>query len=100
MAGKDHRDAPCGVLTGDSLFVSSAGRPDLLGSAQAKKLAGQRFHTLREFYLRLADGAIVHPGHGAGSPCGADIGDRLSSIRLCLQHPRRLASLEEGGLPG
>lgn len=24
-------------------------------------------------------GVIIHPGHGHGSPCGADIGDRLSS---------------------
>ncbi|MFO7694390.1 MAG: MBL fold metallo-hydrolase [Vicinamibacterales bacterium] len=79
VAEKDHPDAHWGVLTGDSLFVSSAGRPDLLGSAQAKKLAEQLFHTLRGFYLKLDDGVIIYPGHGAGSPCGADIGDRLSS---------------------
>jgi hydroxyacylglutathione hydrolase len=79
VAEEDHPDAPWGVITGDSLFVSSAGRPDLLGSGQAKKLAKQLFHTLREFYLKLDDGVIIYPGHGAGSPCGADIGDRLSS---------------------
>ena len=79
LAAKDHPDAPWGVLTGDSLFVSSAGRPDLLGSGQAKKLAEQQFHTLRDFYLKLADGVIIYPAHGHGSPCGADIGDRLSS---------------------
>ena len=79
LAEKDHPDAPWGVLTGDSLFVSSAGRPDLLGSGQAKKLAEQQFHTLRDFYLKLADGVIIYPAHGHGSPCGADIGDRLSS---------------------
>lgn len=79
LAEKDHPEAPWGVLTGDSLFVSSAGRPDLLGSAEAKKLAKQLFHTLQDFYLELDDGVMVHPGHGAGSPCGADIGDRLSS---------------------
>ena len=79
VAEKDHPDAPWGVLTGDSLFVSSAGRPDLLGSAQAKKLAGQLFHTLRDVFLKLDAGVIVYPGHGAGSPCGTDIGDRLSS---------------------
>src|ERR1035437_6058080 len=39
LAEKDHTNAPWGVLTGDSLFVSSAGRPDLLGSGQAKTLA-------------------------------------------------------------
>src|ERR1035437_631670 len=79
LAEKDHSDAPWGVLTGDSLFVSSAGRPDLPGSGQAKKLAEQQFHTLRDFYLKLADGVAIYPAHGHGSPCGADIGDRLSS---------------------
>ena len=79
LAEKDHTNAPWGVLTGDSLFVSSAGRPDLLGSGQAKTLAEQQFHTLRDFYLKLDDGVIICPAHGHGSPCGADIGDRLSS---------------------
>ena len=79
LAEKDHTNTPWGVLTGDSLFVSSAGRPDLLGSGQAKTLAEQQFHTLRDFYLKLDDGVIICPAHGHGSPCGADIGDRLSS---------------------
>jgi len=79
MAEKEHPDGPWGVLTGDSLFVNSAGRPDLLGNAQAKRLAEQQFHTLRDYYLKLADGVIIYPAHGHGSPCGADIGDRLSS---------------------
>ncbi len=86
VAEKDHPDAPWGVLSGDSLFVSSAGRPDLLGNAQAKKLAVKLFHALRDFYLKLDNGVIVYPGHGAGSPCGADIGDRLSST---IGHERR-----------
>ena len=70
---------PWGVLTGDSLFVSSAGRPDLLGAGESKKLAALQFHTLRDYFLQLPDGVMIHPGHGAGSPCGADIGDRLQS---------------------
>lgn len=86
VADKKHPDAPWGVLTGDSLFVSSAGRPDLLGTGKAKKLAEQQFHTLRDFYLKLDDGVIIYPAHGHGSPCGADIGDRLSST---IGHERR-----------
>ena len=66
-------------MSGDSLFVSSAGRPDLLGEKATAKLARQQFHTLHDFYLGLPDGVIVYPGHASGSPCGADIGDRLSS---------------------
>ncbi|MBU4526451.1 MAG: MBL fold metallo-hydrolase [Desulfomicrobium sp.] len=79
LSEKEHPDAPWGVLTGDSLFVNSAGRSDLLGSSQAKELAEKLFHTLNDFYLKLNDGVIIYPTHGQGSPCGEDIGDRLSS---------------------
>ena len=79
LAESDHPETPWGVLTGDSLFVSSAGRPDLLGADHTDELAAQQFETLREFYLKLPDHVMIYPNHGAGSPCGADIGERLSS---------------------
>jgi hydroxyacylglutathione hydrolase len=79
LAEADRPDEPWAVLTGDSLFVSSAGRPDLLGEKHTKQLAEQQFHTLRDFYLKLPDHVMIYPNHGAGSPCGADIGARLSS---------------------
>jgi hydroxyacylglutathione hydrolase len=61
LAEKEHSDTPWGVITGDSLFVSSAGRPDLLGSDETKKLAEQQFHTLRDFYLNLPDSVMIYP---------------------------------------
>lgn len=76
---KKRPEVPWGVLTGDSLFVNSAGRPDLLGDDQSQKLAEQQFHTLRDFFLKLDDCVMIYPAHGHGSPCGAEIGDRLSS---------------------
>ena len=79
VAEKDHPDTPWGVLTGDSLFVNSAGRPDLLGSSETEELTQKLFKTLREFYLALPDSVMIFPAHGHGSPCGADIGDRLES---------------------
>ncbi|MDQ6939465.1 MAG: rhodanese-like domain-containing protein [Verrucomicrobiota bacterium] len=79
MAESETPKKPWGVLTGDSLFVNSAGRPDLLGNSMTKQLAAQQFKTLREYFLGLPDSVMIHPGHGAGSPCGADIGDRLQS---------------------
>ena len=79
LAEAERPDTPWGILTGDSLFVSSAGRPDLLGEKHTKELAEKQFHTLRDFYLKLPDHVMIYPNHGAGSPCGADIGDRLSS---------------------
>src|SRR5580765_2132951 len=79
LSEADHPEDPWAVLTGDSLFVSSAGRPDLLGDKFTRQLAEQQFHTLHDFYLKLPDHVMIYPNHGAGSPCGADIGDRLSS---------------------
>src|SRR2546428_5017624 len=75
----DHPETPWGILTGDSLFVSSAGRPDLLGAEHSKELSEKQFHTLHDFYLKLPDHVMIYPNHGAGSPCGADIGARLTS---------------------
>jgi hydroxyacylglutathione hydrolase len=74
-----HPDQPWAVFTGDCLFVGSAGRPDLLGSDEADELAKKLYESLYEFYLKLEDYVTIFPGHGAGSACGADIGDRLSS---------------------
>lgn len=79
LAEEDHPEMPWGVLSGDSLFVGSAGRPDLLGEKETAKLAALQFHTLRDFYLKLPESTIVYPAHGSGSPCGAEIGDRLTS---------------------
>lgn len=79
LAEEDRPNTPWGVLSGDSLFVNSAGRPDLLGNKHTEQLAKQQFHTLRDFYLKLPDSVIVYPAHGSGSPCGAEIGDRLNS---------------------
>ncbi|TWT90355.1 putative metallo-hydrolase [Pseudobythopirellula maris] len=79
LAEKDRIDDPWGVFTGDSLFVGSAGRPDLLGEQETDELTKQLFHTLRDYYLKLDDGVIIYPCHGAGSACGADIGERPMS---------------------
>ena len=71
------RDRPFGVFSGDCLFADSVGRPDLAGDDRSRNLAGQLFRSIREVFLKLEDGVRVHPAHGAGSPCGANIGDRL-----------------------
>jgi len=95
-AEKKRSKTPWGVFTGDSLFVNSAGRPDLMGDDQAEKLAEQLFDTLYKFYLTLDAAVIIYPSHGHGSPCGADIGDRLTStigyerqFNPFLQHPNK-----------
>src|SRR2546422_3175989 len=59
-------DVPWFVLTGDTLFVGSVGRPDL-GGAQA---AQDSWESLRRVLLPLDDSVEVYPAHGAGSACG------------------------------
>ncbi len=73
------RKEPWGILSGDSFFVDSVGRPDLLGDEQTEELTRALFQTLREIYWPLPDGTVVYPCHGAGSECGPAIGDRTST---------------------
>ena len=67
------------MLTGDSFFVDSVGRPDLLGDEETEELTEALFRTTQDFYMKLPDGVIIYPCHGAGSACGPNIGDRMSS---------------------
>src|SRR5207244_13605303 len=78
LAEVDHPETPWGILTGDSLFVSSAGRPDLLVAEHTKELAEKQFHTLRGFYFKIPDNVMIYHNHDAGSSCVTDINDRVS----------------------
>jgi hydroxyacylglutathione hydrolase len=69
---------PTRLFTGDLLFVGAVGRPDLLGDAQTRRLAHDLFDSLQRV-MALDDAIEVHPGHGAGSLCGAGIGNEPSS---------------------
>jgi glyoxylase-like metal-dependent hydrolase (beta-lactamase superfamily II)/rhodanese-related sulfurtransferase len=69
-------DEPWLVLTGDSLFVGDAGRPDL--AVEAREGAEGLFHSLRRL-VGLADGVEVFPGHVAGSLCGAAMSSKAST---------------------
>lgn len=81
VADQTRSDAPWMALTGDTLFVGDAGRPDLVGIEAARELAGHMHDTLHNEYLPLPDGVLVLPGHGAGSLCGKSIGSvRTSTI--------------------
>ena len=67
------------ALTGDTLFVGDIGRPDLVGEEEARGLAEQMHHSLFQVLLKLDDGVLVLPGHGAGSLCGKAIDSMRSS---------------------
>ncbi|HET7617180.1 MAG TPA: rhodanese-like domain-containing protein [Vicinamibacterales bacterium] len=87
---------PTRLFTGDLLFVGGVGRPDLLGAEQSRQLANQLYESLYDRVLALDDDIEVHPGHGAGSLCGAGIGSdphstigRERRVNPMLRHPSR-----------
>ncbi|MBZ0287223.1 MAG: MBL fold metallo-hydrolase, partial [Anaerolineae bacterium] len=79
VVDKTRAEEPWMALTGDTLFVGDAGRPDLVGIEAARELAGHMHDTLHNEYLTLDDGVMILPGHGAGSLCGKSIGSVLTS---------------------
>ncbi|MDD1769569.1 MAG: MBL fold metallo-hydrolase [Methanomassiliicoccales archaeon] len=70
---------PVSVFTGDCLFVGDVGRTDLLGESERERLSGLLYDSLHSVLLRLDDGCIVKPAHGAGSVCGGDISERTET---------------------
>ncbi len=64
------------VLTGDSLFVGDAARPDL--AIEAVEGARDLYTSLQRL-LELPDGVEVFPGHVAGSLCGASMSSKAST---------------------
>ena len=73
---RSRADEPWLVLTGDSLFVGDAARPDL--AVGAREGAEGLFHSLRRL-MELPDGVEVFPGHVAGSLCGKAMSSKPST---------------------
>jgi len=85
---------PALVLTGDTLFIGSVGRPDLMGEGMsAASLAEMGYHSWKDKLSKLPDETKFFPAHGAGSLCGAHLSDKpVSTIgeqrreNVYLQH--------------
>jgi glyoxylase-like metal-dependent hydrolase (beta-lactamase superfamily II) len=68
------------VLSGDTLFVDSVGRPDL--AERAEEFAHNLYHSLHQKVLTLPDDALILPGHYGEDvvvrpdrPVGATLGE-------------------------
>jgi len=66
VTDRSRGDVPWFVLTGDTMFVGSVGRPDLGGAQAAEEIYDSLSNTL----LTLDDSVEVYPAHGSGSLCG------------------------------
>ncbi len=76
VVDRSRAEEPWLLLTGDSLFVGDAARPDL--AVGAVEGAQGLFHSLRRL-LELPDGVEVFPGHVAGSLCGKAMSAKAST---------------------
>jgi len=69
---------PWFALTGDTLFVGDAGRPDLDAGTDTSAAASALYDSLRKL-LALPDHLEIYPAHFAGSACGRAISGKPSS---------------------
>jgi hydroxyacylglutathione hydrolase len=76
VVDRSRGDEPWLVLTGDSLFVGDAARPDL--AVEALDGSEGLYHSLHRL-ADLGDGVEVFPGHVAGSLCGAAMSSKAST---------------------
>src|SRR2546430_4035204 len=71
----DRGPEPWFVLTGDTLFVGSVGRPDRGGTRAAE----EAYESLTRVLLPLDDSLKIYPAHGAGSACGRAMSAKTGS---------------------
>lgn len=97
VTDRSRGDAPWFVLTGDTLFVGSVGRPDLGGPRAAEEI----YESLQRVLLPLDDSIEVYPAHGSGSMCGQAMSAKSGStigferrFNPALQFPSRTAFVE------
>jgi hydroxyacylglutathione hydrolase len=86
----DHRRTPEPwlVLTGDSLLIGDAGRPDLHahGEHAVQEMANALYDSLQRL-LALPDHLLVYPSHYAGSVCGRGLsGNPISTVGFERRH--------------
>ncbi len=79
VTDKSRGPEPWFILTGDTLFVGDAGRPDLHGEEASRRLASQLYDSLFRKLLTLPDAIEVYPTHFSGSACGRSMSGRPHS---------------------
>lgn len=88
VTDRSRGDEPWFVLTGDTLFVGTVGRPDLPG--RSAESAAELYRSLHERLLRLPDQLEIYPAHFSGSACGAGMSGKPMST---LAFEKRFNSL-------
>jgi len=85
---------PWFLLTGDTLFVGSVGRPDLAEGVEQS--AKDLYRSLQRQVLLLPDNLEVYPGHFSGSVCGKGMsGKPMSTLGFEKRFSPLLAGVSE-----
>ena len=90
-------DEPWFALTGDSLLIGDAGRPDLhAGDAgSTEELARALHHSLRDKLLAPPNHVLLYPAHYSGSVCGRGLSANPVSSVGFERRNNPLLSLDE-----
>ena len=86
-------DEPWLVLTGDSLLVGDAGRPDLHagGDHSVEAMARTLYRSITEQLMTLPDHLVLYPAHYSGSVCGRGLSaNPISTIGFERRNNRAL----------
>jgi hydroxyacylglutathione hydrolase len=89
---------PWFVLTGDTLLVADAGRPDLHahGEHTVESMARALYRSINERLLTLPDHLLLYPSHFSGSMCGRGLSaNPASTIGFERRHNAALQHAEE-----
>lgn len=70
---------PWFLLTGDTLFVGDAGRPDLTAGTTSPADAARTLYASLRRLMTLPDDLEIYPAHFAGSACGRAMSGKPSS---------------------
>ena len=95
-------DEPWLALTGDSLLIGDAGRPDLhAGDAESTEELARALHaSLHGRLLSLPDHVLLYPAHYSGSVCGRGLSSNPVSSIGFERRMNPLLSLDEDAFTG
>lgn len=92
VADRTRGPEPWFVLTGDTLFVGSVGRPDLPDNPEQDAL---QLHASVHRLLALAPELEIYPAHFSGSVCGKGMSGKPSSTIAFERRTNSLLSLDK-----
>jgi glyoxylase-like metal-dependent hydrolase (beta-lactamase superfamily II) len=93
VTDKTRGSDPWFVLTGDTLFVGSVGRPDLPGNT--KESARSLYQAIQSKIFSLPEFVEIFPAHFSGSVCGKGLSGKPSSTILFEKRSNPTLSLTE-----